>query len=161
MTSHQVQSQWFHFWLLRLLPLMHIFELSDIMFFIKSIKSPTNSFNISNFISFSNSPRSRGFKLHYNPFNINNQRHFYFVRICHLWNDGCHFTYTNHQEQNKVSLLGSFHLLFWPSGPSQIALSMSLQPVCLQTVFCQLFGTLTVTTIYFSCNFFFLFYLLL
>ena len=37
---------------------------------------------------------------------------------------------------------------------------MSLQPVCLQTVFCQLFRTLTVTTIYFHVIFF-SFYLLL
>ena len=99
---------------LRLLPLMYIFELSDIMFFIKSIKCPTNSFNIFNFISFSN---SRGLKLHHNPSNTNKQRHFYFVRICRLWNalytiNRCYFIYTNHQEQNQVSLLGSFHLLF-------------------------------------------------
>ena len=68
---------------------VYIFELSDIsymMFFIKSIKCPTNSFNIFNFISFSNSPRSRGLKLHHNPSNTNKQRHFYFVRICRLWN---------------------------------------------------------------------------
>ena len=32
---------------LELLPLMYTFELSDIMFFIKSIKNPTSSFNIS------------------------------------------------------------------------------------------------------------------
>ena len=69
---------------LRLFPLMYIFELFDIMFFIKSIKCPTNCFNIFKFISFSNSPRSRGLNLHHNPSNTNKQQHFYFVRICHL-----------------------------------------------------------------------------
>ena len=57
---------------LNLLPLMYIFELSDIMFFIKSIKFPTDSFNIFNFISFSSSPRSRGLKLLHSPANTNN-----------------------------------------------------------------------------------------
>ena len=71
---------------LKLLPLMYIFKLSDIMFFIKSIKCPTNSFNIFNFMSFFNSPRSRGLKLLHNPSNTNKQQHFYFVRICRLWN---------------------------------------------------------------------------
>ena len=71
---------------LQLLPLMYIFELSDIMFFIKSIKRPTASFNIFHFISFSNSARSRGLKLLHNRSDTNKQRHFYFVRICRLWN---------------------------------------------------------------------------
>jgi len=30
--------------------------------------------------------RSRGLKLYHNPSNTNKQRHFYFIRICHLWN---------------------------------------------------------------------------
>jgi len=71
---------------LNLFPLMYIFEFSDIMFCIKSIQSPTASFNIFDFISFSNSLRSRGLKLIHNPSNTNKQRHFYFVRICRLWN---------------------------------------------------------------------------
>ena len=71
---------------LELLPLMYTFELSDIMFFIKSIKNPTSSFNIHHFISFSTSARSGGFKLHHNPSTTNKQWHFYFVRICRLWN---------------------------------------------------------------------------
>ena len=37
---------------LNLLPLMHYFELQDIMFFIKSLKSPTDNFNIYDHISF-------------------------------------------------------------------------------------------------------------
>ena len=62
---------------LELLPLVYTFELSDIMFFIISIKNPTSSFNIHHFISFSTSARSGGFKLHHNPSTTNKQRHFY------------------------------------------------------------------------------------
>ena len=36
---------------LKLLPLMYTFELQDILFAIKSLKSPTNQFNIQNFIT--------------------------------------------------------------------------------------------------------------
>ena len=49
---------------LQLLPLMYIYELSDILFFIKSVKSPNNSFDIMNYVSFSRSTtRSSGTKL--------------------------------------------------------------------------------------------------
>ena len=40
---------------LKLLPLMNIFELQDILFAIKSLKSPNNQFNINNYISFNSS----------------------------------------------------------------------------------------------------------
>ena len=32
---------------------MYIFEISDILFFIKNLKNPTNYFNINTYISFS------------------------------------------------------------------------------------------------------------
>ena len=50
---------------LQLLPLMMVLELSDIMFFIRTIKNPTTSFDITKFINFSsNSTRSSShFKL--------------------------------------------------------------------------------------------------
>ena len=38
---------------LRLLPLMYIYEISDILFFTKNLKNPTNNFNINTYISFS------------------------------------------------------------------------------------------------------------
>jgi len=71
---------------LELLLLMYTFELSDITFFIKSIKNPTTSFNIYHFVSFSTNARSQGFKLCHNPSTTNKHWHFYFTRICHLWN---------------------------------------------------------------------------
>ena len=41
---------------LQLLQLMYVYELSDILFFIKSVKSPNNSFDIMNYVSFSRVP---------------------------------------------------------------------------------------------------------
>ena len=38
---------------LSLLPLMYIFEISNILFFIKNLKNPPNNFNIDTYISFS------------------------------------------------------------------------------------------------------------
>jgi len=69
---------------LNLLPLMYVFELSDIMFFINNINCPTFSFNISSYISFSH--RSDGLKLKHNISHTNKQHHFYFNCICRLWN---------------------------------------------------------------------------
>ena len=37
---------------LQLLPLMYMYDLSDILFFIKSVKTPNNSFDILNYVSF-------------------------------------------------------------------------------------------------------------
>ena len=45
---------------LGLLPLMYIFELSDIMFCVRSLKSPTKNFNISEFIHFTAFVRTLG-----------------------------------------------------------------------------------------------------
>ena len=66
---------------------MYILEISDIMFFINSIKSPTSSFNINSYVSFSNSgTRSSALKLRHITSFTNRQHHFYFNRICRLWN---------------------------------------------------------------------------
>ena len=37
---------------LNLLPLIYMYEIADILFFIKSIRNPTNSFNINNYITY-------------------------------------------------------------------------------------------------------------
>ena len=51
---------------LQLLPLMYTLEISDIMFFINSVKNPTPSFNINAQISYSsNRTRSNGVKLNH------------------------------------------------------------------------------------------------
>ena len=40
---------------LKLLPLMYLFDFNDLIFFIKSYKSPPHHFDINNYISFSHS----------------------------------------------------------------------------------------------------------
>ena len=73
---------------LKLLPLMMTLELSDILFFIKSINNPTPSFNISDFLTFiSNKTRSSSnFKLQHIRSSNNLTRNFYFNRFPCLWN---------------------------------------------------------------------------
>ena len=73
---------------LKLLPLMYILELQDILFAIKSLKSPTNKFNINNFISFNSSTtRSGASNKLLIPQHLNNTAgHSYFHRLPSLWN---------------------------------------------------------------------------
>ena len=66
---------------------MYIFEISDILFFIKNLKNPTNNFSINTYISFSvGNTRSHCVKLRYNASSTNKDSHFYFNRISRLWN---------------------------------------------------------------------------
>ena len=73
---------------LKLLPLMYFFELQDIMFVVKSLKFPTNNFNIRDYISFgtTNTRLSSGHKLLHMHHTSNMNRHFFFHRIPRLWN---------------------------------------------------------------------------
>ena len=73
---------------LHLLPLMYLYEINDIMFLIKSLKSPSSSFNIYNFISFTSSSTrlSARNKLIHLRSNNTLTHHFYFIRISQLWN---------------------------------------------------------------------------
>ena len=67
---------------------MFIFEITEIIFLVKSFKFPTESFNINNYVSFSTgtTTRSSGIKLMHNSSSTNKQRNHYFIRICCLWN---------------------------------------------------------------------------
>ena len=73
---------------LKLLTLMYLFELQDILFAIKSLKTPTNQFTITNYISFNFTKTRSGSssKLVY-PHHLNNlSRHSYFHHLPGLWN---------------------------------------------------------------------------
>ena len=77
-----------HLQQLHLLPLMYIYELNDILFLLKSLKSPSDNFDIRQFVQFtSNSTRSgSSYKLvHLKPATSVHQN-FYFTRIVRLWN---------------------------------------------------------------------------
>ena len=67
---------------LQLLPLMYWFELLDIMFLVKCIKQPDESFNIFDLVSFSTSNTrcgSSGNKLQFGFHRTSNHRHLYFA----------------------------------------------------------------------------------
>ena len=69
--------------LLRLLPLSMQMEMSDILFFVRSVKSPSPGFDILEFTSFSKSSRSST----YNKLQWSNRNSwFYFDRLPRLWN---------------------------------------------------------------------------
>ena len=67
---------------------MYFYELRDIMFFVNSLKSPTDSFDISSYISFSNSSTRSTMtcKLNHAVSQSVAHRHFYFNRLPRLWN---------------------------------------------------------------------------
>ena len=73
---------------LKFLPLMMTFELQDVLFFIKSFKEPSTSFDIRNFIQFSSS-RTRSatyLKMKYPFSTLISVKNFYFNRLPRLWN---------------------------------------------------------------------------
>ena len=72
---------------LNMLPLMMIYELNDIMFFIRNVKEPSESFNIMRYVSFNaTNTRSGRNKLIHIRAPSNSKRNFYFNRLVRLWN---------------------------------------------------------------------------
>ena len=73
---------------LNLLPLMYIYELHDLIFYIKSYKNPSSYFNINHFIFCSSisTRSSSGFKLQHTGSSTNLTHNFYFCRLPRLWN---------------------------------------------------------------------------
>ena len=67
---------------LNLLPLMYWLELQDLIFCVKSLQSPSDNFNIRNYLQFStSSTRSSGCKLLYKASCSSTTRHFNLNRI--------------------------------------------------------------------------------
>ena len=73
---------------LHLLPLMMEFEIADILFFVKSLKFPSNHFNIHNFVEFCHltTRSSTYYKLRHSFCKTNSQSNHYFNCIPRLWN---------------------------------------------------------------------------
>ena len=72
---------------LGILPLMYLFELSDITFFIKSVKYPSDKFNNLDYAEFNtSSTRSAKQKLRHKKANINLIMNPYFYSLPRLWN---------------------------------------------------------------------------
>ena len=73
---------------LSLIPLMYTFDLYDILFFIKSIQNPSDSFDIRNFVDFYqlSTRSSTSNKLKHVFSSTNRQSNFYFNRLPKLYN---------------------------------------------------------------------------
>ena len=73
---------------LNLLPLLYLYELLDLLFFIKCLKFPDPSFPVLDFVSFSSkNTRSSTFsKLVHQHRLTSNSQHSFFCRIVRLWN---------------------------------------------------------------------------
>ena len=97
---------------LNMLPLMMQLELYDILLFIKSLKYPSESFNILDSVSCSGSSRSAvHLKLQLSPANhsTNRIRHFYFSRLPRLWN----YLPTINLEKSVMSIKSDITAFFW------------------------------------------------
>ena len=77
-----------HLMQLKLLPVMYLFELHDILFAIKSLKTPTTQFNINNYINFNLTNTRSGASNKLIPtHHLNNLAyHSYFHSLPSLWN---------------------------------------------------------------------------
>ena len=72
---------------LGILPLMYIFKLANIVFFIKSVKYPTDKFNILDYIGFNTgSTKFAKQKLRHKQAKTNLIINSYFYRVPRLWN---------------------------------------------------------------------------
>ena len=73
---------------LNLLPLMYMFELNDLIFFIKSYKSASSHFNINDYINFRTSitKSSTSHEMIHQCSSSTLSHHFYFCRLPRLWN---------------------------------------------------------------------------
>ena len=73
---------------LQFLPIMYMFELYDVMFLVKSLKSPSPCFHITDYVSFSHSSTrsSSTNKLQHIHSRNNYIKNFYFNRLPRIWN---------------------------------------------------------------------------
>ena len=96
---------------LQLLPLMMQLELNDILFFVVSIKNPTKSFIVLDYVTFcSGSTRSSASLKLVHCFSRNNKvKHFYFNRLPRLWNSLP--TIDIHQPMSTIK--HKLQLFFW------------------------------------------------
>ena len=105
---------------LQILPLMMVFEMMDILFFVSCLKYPSSHFNILQFVTFTtSSTRSSGCGTleHYLP-KTNRERHFYFHRLPCLWNS---IPVVNIQDSLK-SIKRKLFLFLWNHFSRQISL---------------------------------------
>ena len=72
----------------QLLPLMYIYDLNDVMFFVKSLQNPHAGFNINDYINFisGNTRQATSNKLQHTRATDSTNKNFYFNRLPRIWN---------------------------------------------------------------------------
>ena len=87
------------------------FELNDVMFFVSSIRNPTKSFNILQYVNFSGNftRASVNYKLVHHMSRTNKVKHFYFHRLPRLWNS----LPTINLDQSLSSIKFKLRQFFW------------------------------------------------
>ena len=110
---------------LNMLPLMYWLDLQDLVFLVKCLKDPNDTFNIHHYITFVTSSTRAGTnnKLCHRFTRLNSTRHFYFVRIVRLWNTipngilDLNLTVQTNKLRLREYLWGHFALNFNPINP--------------------------------------------
>ena len=108
---------------LQMLPLMYTLELFDIVFFLKSLKSPSTYFNIHDYITFATGPTwsSASNKLQHKLASNNVTRHSYFYRLARLWNSlpplDCTLSVSTNKKKIYKHLWNNFTNHFNPDNP--------------------------------------------
>ena len=114
---------------LRMLPLMMQLEIIDILFFVTSIKHPTERFDILEYVTFSSASMwsSSKCKLVHTLARINHDRHFYFNRLPRLWNSlpSIDLNQSVRSIKQKLKLLEAFCSSFQPRYSMHISLCLS------------------------------------
>ena len=114
---------------LNLLPVSMVMELNDIIFFLKSLRTPSSTFNILGlqFLQLFYTRSSSSHKLRHSCSSTTLSSHFYFSRLPRLWNSLLHSTFLYPQlshiktyfwshfiDNFNTSDLCSFHILSCP-----------------------------------------------
>ena len=95
---------------LNLLPLTMLY-IYDICFFVKSLKQPSTSFNITDFVSFSHNSNRSGshLKLVHQLAKANRYNQFYFTRLLRLWNA----LPTMDLSKSYITIVNNIKRIFW------------------------------------------------
>ena len=113
---------------LHLLPLMYIYELNDIIFFIKSHKQPSSHFNITEYIKFSTSRlirQSGSSQMFFKPFTkllLSS-----FAKVVELTTTNRYISFHKYHQRQTVQVhVESFYWTVWWLQCSYLSLSLSL-----------------------------------
>ena len=135
---------------LQILPLMMQFELNHVMFFVSSIRNPTKSFNILQYVNFSGNftRASVNYKLVHHMSRTNKVKHFYFHRLPRLWNS----LPTINLDQSLSSIKFKLRQFFWSHFVNTLTQKIHVHSTLSAHVQSVLFFLLCITLIIPLCS---------